>query len=389
MKRRTSSCESIPKRLRVTSRYSSGFGAFRLIETEQTHHLGDYVPTIDQGPETVGIETDRFAVLRLDPAGDLLHIVETLRRFPVTAENHLTGSGQVDGTQFPHHILHGRFLIQPKALRIPETIGVVPYAEHAPAWTAVCHVDVIGASVAVEDGHGGSKPEIEDKLSVGFFYPDVYLVCMFDLYVVTDSTLSKGVPDSEVARLAYMGGADAVQLRMKNADGREMLEQARIIRDVSDELCKFFFVNDRIDIAMASGADGVHLGQSDVPVEVARELMGESAIIGISVDNEEQAIAAVEGGADYVGVGSIFRTSTKPDAMQGVGLDMIFRIKQVVDVPVVAIGGINRGNIQDVIRAGADSAAVVSAVVAQDDIRDAAHELKDLILKVRPHVPTE
>ena len=212
---------------------------------------------------------------------------------------------------------------------------------------------------------------------------------MFDLYVVTDSQLSKGRTDAEVARLAYEGGADVVQLRMKNADGREMLEQARLIRRYAEEMCKLFIVNDRVDIAMASGADGVHLGQSDIPVEDARRLMGDDAIIGVSVDNAEQAIADAEGGADYVGVGAIFQTSTKPDANQGVGLGPIFQVREAVDIPVVAIGGINRGNIQDVIRAGADAAAVVSAVVAQDDVRAAAHELRDLILKVRPHIPPE
>lgn len=212
---------------------------------------------------------------------------------------------------------------------------------------------------------------------------------MFDLYVVTDSDLSRGRSDAEVARLAYEGGADAVQLRMKHADGREMLEQARAIREIADEYCRFFFVNDRVDVAIASGADGVHLGQNDIPLEVARDLMGETAIIGISVDNVEQAVAAAEGGADYIGVGSIFNTSTKPDAKQGVGLGAIYEIRKAVDIPIVAIGGINRGNIQDVVRAGADAAAVVSAVVAQDDVSGAAHELRDLILKVRPHVRPE
>ena len=209
---------------------------------------------------------------------------------------------------------------------------------------------------------------------------------MFDLYVVTDSDLSRGRSDREIARMAYEGGADAVQLRMKHADGGEMLSEAIAIREIADDLCKIFIVNDRVDVAMASGADGVHLGQSDIPASVARDLMGEEALIGVSVTNVEQALKAVEDGADYLGVGSIFNTSTKPDAVQALGLSPIFEIKQAVDVPVVAIGGINRGNIQDVIRAGADSAAVVSAVVSQDDPRAAAHELRDLILKVRPHI---
>jgi len=209
---------------------------------------------------------------------------------------------------------------------------------------------------------------------------------MFDLYVVTDSDLSKGRSDAEIARLAYEGGADVVQLRMKHADGGEMLSQAIAIREIAEDMCRIFIVNDRVDIAIASGADGVHLGQSDIPVEVARRLMGPDALIGCSVTTVEEAVKAVEDGADYIGVGSIFTTSTKPDAAQGLGLSPIYEIKQAVNVPVVAIGGINRGNIQDVIRAGADSAAVVSAVVAQDDVRAAAHELRDLILKVRPHI---
>lgn len=209
------------------------------------------------------------------------------------------------------------------------------------------------------------------------------------MYVVTDSDLSHGRSDFEVARLAYEGGADVVQLRMKHADGAEMLEQAVRIREVADEMCRFFIVNDRVDIALASGADGVHLGQSDIPADVARRLMGDDAIIGVSVNTPEEAKRAEEMGADYLGVGAIFQTSTKPDAEQGIGLDAIYRIKQVTDLPVVAIGGINRGNIQHVISAGADAAAVVSAVVAQDDVRAAAHELRDLILKVRPHVAPE
>lgn len=212
---------------------------------------------------------------------------------------------------------------------------------------------------------------------------------MFDLYVVTDAGLSKGRSDAEVAKLAYEGGADAVQLRMKNVGKKEMLEQANLIRKTADDLCRFFFVNDNVEVALESGADGVHIGQDDMPLEKARDILGEAAIIGVSVDNVEQAIAAQEGGADYVGVGSIFRTSTKPDAKQSVGLGAIYEVRQAVDIPIVAIGGINRGNIQDVIRAGADSAAVVSAVVAQDDVKAAAHELRDLILKVRPHVRPE
>lgn len=206
---------------------------------------------------------------------------------------------------------------------------------------------------------------------------------MFDLYVVTDRALSHGLSDAEVARLAYAGGADVVQLRMKAEDGKVMLEQAKIIKELADEYAKYFIVNDRVDVAMLSDADGVHLGQSDIPVAEARRLLGDDKIIGVSVHNVGEAVTAMNDGADYLGVGSIFTTSTKLDAQQGLGLDAIYCIKQAVDLPIVAIGGINRGNITDVIRAGADSVAVASAVVGQPDIEKAAHELRDIILKAR------
>ncbi len=211
---------------------------------------------------------------------------------------------------------------------------------------------------------------------------------MIDLYVVTDSSLSRGRTDAEVARLAYEGGAETVQLRMKGVDGRAMLSQAKEIRKVAYEMGRFFIVNDRVDIALASGADGVHLGQDDMPLDDARRLMGDDALIGISVSNVREATEAYEGGADYLGIGPVFTTSTKPDAGTAVGLDAIMNIRrEVPEIPLVAIGGINRGNIKDVMLAGADAAAVVSAVVAQDDVREAAHDLRDMILKARPHVP--
>ncbi|MCL1979176.1 MAG: thiamine phosphate synthase [Methanomassiliicoccaceae archaeon] len=209
---------------------------------------------------------------------------------------------------------------------------------------------------------------------------------MFELCVITDRALSRGLSESEVARLAYSGGADIVQLRMKESDGKEMLEQAKMIRDISDEYSKFFIVNDRIDIALMSDADGVHLGQSDVPIELARKLLGDDKLIGMSVHNAGEATGAEAMGADYVCVGSIFKTYTKYDALQSLGLDAVFTVKESVDIPVMAIGGINRGNIQDVIRAGADGVAVISAVVSKTDISAAAHELKDMILKVRPNI---
>jgi thiamine-phosphate pyrophosphorylase len=204
--------------------------------------------------------------------------------------------------------------------------------------------------------------------------------------VITDRALSNGRSESEVAASAYSGGADIVQLRMKGSDGKEMLEQAVEIKRLSDAYSRFFIVNDRIDIAVLSDADGVHLGQSDVPADRARELLGDDKLIGVTVRSLAEAAEAESKGADYVSVGSVFRTATKYDTTQNVGLDMVFTVKETVGIPVLAIGGINRGNIQDVIRAGADGVAVVSAVVSQNNISAAAHELRDMILKIRPNI---
>ena len=206
---------------------------------------------------------------------------------------------------------------------------------------------------------------------------------MFDLYVITDESLSKGRSNVEIARMAYEGGADVVQLRMKGASKEDMLRDALKIKEIADDYNRFFIVNDSVEVALECGADGVHLGQSDMPLEEAIDILGHRAIIGISANTVEKAVEAEHGGASYIGVGAIFKTSTKPDATQGIGLDAIFKIRQAVDIPIVAIGGINQGNIQEVIRAGADSAAVVSAVVSKDDVVKAAHDLRDLILKAR------
>jgi thiamine-phosphate pyrophosphorylase len=203
---------------------------------------------------------------------------------------------------------------------------------------------------------------------------------LFELYAITDRKMLGDVSEVEAARLCFEGGADVVQLRMKDTDGGEMLEKAKAIQEIAQQYCKFFIVNDRLDIAVLAGADGVHLGQTDIPVQEARRLVGDEMIIGVSASTVEEAVKAVDDGADYIGVGSIFNTSTKPDADQGIGLDTLMEICQAVDVPVVAIGGINKGNIRDVIRAGADGAAVVSAIMAKPDIKAAAHELKVMVL---------
>lgn len=200
---------------------------------------------------------------------------------------------------------------------------------------------------------------------------------VFRLCVITDRGLSHGLSESEVAKLAYSGGADIVQLRMKTGCGKEILEQAVIIKKYALRYRKLFIVNDRVDVAMLSDADGVHLGQTDIPIKEARKLLDDGKIIGKTVHNLKEAIAAVDDGADYLGVGSIFATATKEDAKQCLGLETLISIRNAVKVPVMAIGGINMNNITSVIATGVEAVAVVSAVVSEDDITEATRRMKD------------
>ena len=201
---------------------------------------------------------------------------------------------------------------------------------------------------------------------------------MRSLYVLTDPNLSHGRSHVEIVREAIAGGAEIVQLRDKSASTRELVQIGETLRRITHEAEVVFIVNDRVVVALAVEADGVHLGAEDMPIGHARRLMGRR-IVGASVDNEREAIRAVEEGADYVAIGPIFPTTTKPDAGPVADVDMIRRVKEAVDVPVVAIGGINSGNVRQVIEAGADSIAVISAVVSAPDVRRAARVLTEII----------
>ncbi len=205
---------------------------------------------------------------------------------------------------------------------------------------------------------------------------------MYSLYVVTDPDLSLGRSPVEVAALAYEGGADVVQLRDKHADGGRLLEWAKEIRKIADTNGKMFIVNDRLDIAMLSKADGVHLGQSDIPVSDARELVSPDFLIGVSVKSVEEALEAERNGADYLGL-TVFETRTKADADPAGGLGLLKEIHLSVNIPVVAIGGMSRDNAASVVRAGADGVAFVSAVVSKKDIALASKELKAIITASR------
>ena len=200
-----------------------------------------------------------------------------------------------------------------------------------------------------------------------------------DLYVITDETIAAGHTHVEIARLAIAGGADVIQLRDKCCGTRDLCRTGREIRELTRKTGTLFIVNDRLDVALACGADGVHLGRDDLRVDVARQIAPRSFVIGVSVRNPEEAVAAEEAGADYVVLSPIFSTTSKDDAGPGLGLAALREIREEVSIPVIAIGGISRDNVGAVIGAGADGVAVISAVVGQPDITTAARDLKSRI----------
>ena len=201
----------------------------------------------------------------------------------------------------------------------------------------------------------------------------------YDLYVITDRRIARGLPHAEIARLVIAGGADVVQLRDKGLPCRDLFAAACEIRELTREAGVLFIVNDRIDIAIASGADGVHLGQDDLPLRDARRIAPPGFIIGISVGCVADAIAAESSGAGYVAASPIFPTTSKEDAGQGHGIEVLREICSAVSLPVIAIGGISPQNVPQVIAAGAEGVAVISSVVGQQDIAGAARQMKAIV----------
>lgn len=207
------------------------------------------------------------------------------------------------------------------------------------------------------------------------------------LYLVTDYDLTQqlGRTELDVVKAAIAGGVTTVQLRDKKRSGRELYQVGWKLRDQCARLGVTFIVNDRLDLALALQADGLHLGQDDLPLEVARQVAGDKLFIGLSVANEAQAIAALQAGADYLGASPVFTSSTKPDAGSGMGLEQLGRICNMAkakNVPVVGIGAINLQNIGEVIKSGASGAAVISAIVAAPDITHVSRRMRMKIEEV-------
>ncbi len=205
----------------------------------------------------------------------------------------------------------------------------------------------------------------------------------FDLCVITSRSARFGRGHLDVAQAALDGGCRFLQLRDKGLSSRALLELGRQIRQLCREYQAVFVVNDRLDIALAAEADGVHLGQDDLPIAEARRLLGPEAIIGASANTVEAARRAEAEGASYLGVGPVYATASKEDAGTAIGLSPIANIKASVGLPALAIGGINRDNVSAVIGAGADGVAVISAVSEAEDMVKATVGLIEAIRAAR------
>ena len=205
----------------------------------------------------------------------------------------------------------------------------------------------------------------------------------YSLYLVTDRALSLGRSTVEVVRAAIRGGVSCVQLREKGCSTREFMDEARLLKALLAGTGVPLFINDRLDVALAVGADGVHLGQNDLAIADARRLVGNRMIIGISAESVADAIRAEAEGADYIGASPVFTTPTKTDTAPPLGLDGLRAIRRAVQLPLVAIGGINADNAAQVLRAGADGLAVVSAIVSAPCPRTAAAALRQQIAFTR------
>lgn len=198
------------------------------------------------------------------------------------------------------------------------------------------------------------------------------------LYLVTDRAAAGGRSIADVVAGAVRGGVTMVQLREKSLCTRDFIEEARTVRKILAPLGIPLIINDRVDVALASDADGVHLGQSDMSPEDARRLLGPEKIIGLSVENVDQVVPANALDVDYIGISPVFSTPTKTDTASPFGLEGLREAVRASVHPTVAIGGMNAGCATEVMRAGADGIAVVSAIMAAESPEAAARELKEL-----------
>ncbi len=197
----------------------------------------------------------------------------------------------------------------------------------------------------------------------------------YSVYLVTDTGFLRGRSFFDCIETALKSGVTLLQYRDKDANSRTLFERALLLKKLCVQYNVPLLINDRLDIAQAVQADGVHLGQSDLPVATVRSILGDSAVIGASAHNSEEARQALAAGADYLGCGAVFGTLTKTDAGY-LGLTGLEKIKRAVTAPIVGIGGVNSSNFEKVLQTGANGAAIISGILATDDI---AAEVKKFI----------
>lgn len=208
---------------------------------------------------------------------------------------------------------------------------------------------------------------------------------MFDLslYLVTDRPLSRGRDLEWIVEEAVKGGVTMVQLREKDCSTREFIDLAASLKRKLSEYRVPLIINDRADVALAADADGLHIGQSDMPYSIARKLLGSNKIIGLSVENMEQVYQANALDVNYIGISPVFSTPTKTDTAQPFGLQGVLKVMAISRHPAVAIGGINKSNAREVVNTGVNGIAVVSAICSADDPEKAASELKMQLKLIR------
>ncbi|RII36405.1 thiamine phosphate synthase [Clostridium chromiireducens] len=204
----------------------------------------------------------------------------------------------------------------------------------------------------------------------------------YSIYLVTDRDLMSTETLEEAIEQAILGGCTLVQLREKDCSSLDFYITAVRVKEITDKYNVPLIINDRLDIALAVDAAGVHVGQSDMPATIVRKIIGEDKIIGVSTGSLEQALKAQEDGADYIGVGAMYATGTKKDA-NPTSMEELKKIRENISIPIVVIGGINKDRVRDFENMGIDGLAIVSAIIAQKDITEATKELKNIFISYR------
>lgn len=290
----------------------------------------------------------------------------------VLAQDHVTARDVAGdpGKSYPEtrHPTAGA-LVQANARRVQEAARVLEETARYVAPETVPHFKQLRFLAYELEQLIGTQLRIKEKAA---------LLEKTRLYVIVGSAHTAGRPVLHVAKEAIRGGAQIIQLREKELATRAFLEEARALREITAEAGIPLIINDRVDIAAAVKADGVHLGQDDLPLAAARQILGEQAIIGISTHSLAEALRAEKEGADYIGFGPVFPTATKPEyAAQGI--EALKEVTEKVRVPVVAIGGINATNVPLVLQAGAKRIAVVSAVASAPEVAETAALLRRML----------